>query len=225
MDLVKSQQMDPWNINISLLTKKYIEAVKAMQKHDFRLSGKVLLAAALLLKVKSNRLVGQDIEYLDSLFRSTEEDEDVLFEEDLLKEARQLTEEEKMELIPRTPQPRKRKVSIYDLVEALEKALEVKERQLVRRMPPTDLKVPEKGRDISAVIKEIFAKIKNFFTSTPSKKLYFNNLITDNASKQDKVFTFIPLLHLSNHRKIDLEQEQSFGPIEIRQANKENANA
>ena len=61
-DLVKSEQMNPWDIDVSLLANKYIKLVKKMQEHDFRMSGKILLAAAILLKIKSKRLVGQDIE-------------------------------------------------------------------------------------------------------------------------------------------------------------------
>ena len=29
-DLVKTEQMDPWDINITLLTKKYLDTVKRM---------------------------------------------------------------------------------------------------------------------------------------------------------------------------------------------------
>ena len=54
-ELVKTEQMDLWDINISLLTKKYIDTIKKLKKLDFRVSGKVLLAAAILLKIKSNR--------------------------------------------------------------------------------------------------------------------------------------------------------------------------
>ena len=54
MELVKSEEMNLWDLDISLLTKKYIDTIKELKKHDFRLSGKVLLAAALLLKIKSD---------------------------------------------------------------------------------------------------------------------------------------------------------------------------
>ena len=30
-DLVKSEQMDPWNVDISLLTQQYIKTIKKMQ--------------------------------------------------------------------------------------------------------------------------------------------------------------------------------------------------
>ena len=55
-DLVKTEQMNPWDIDISLLTKKYLEIIKRMKQLDLRVSGKVLLAADYLLKLKSVRL-------------------------------------------------------------------------------------------------------------------------------------------------------------------------
>jgi len=117
-ELVRSEQMDPWDIDISLLTRKYIDTIKKLKEMDFALSGKVLLAAAILLKVKSSRLVGEDLNQLDRLFAFNEEAEEELYEDAVEPGA---ISEEKPYLIPRTPQPRKRKVSIYDLVDALEK--------------------------------------------------------------------------------------------------------
>ena len=51
-ELVRTEKMDPWDIDVSHLTHKYIETVKNLKKADFRLSGKVLLAAAMFLKIK-----------------------------------------------------------------------------------------------------------------------------------------------------------------------------
>ena len=53
-DLVKAEGMDPWDIDISKLTRNFIDMIKTMKKMDLRVSGKVLLASALLLKFKSN---------------------------------------------------------------------------------------------------------------------------------------------------------------------------
>ncbi len=125
-DLVRTEQMDPWDVDISLLTKRYLEMIKKLKEMDFRVSGKVLLAAAILLKMKSNRLVG-DANQLEQMFAEPEAAE--LYDE-LEEEFQKLTRPETPVLIPRTPQPRKRKVSIYDLVGALNKALEVKQRRV-----------------------------------------------------------------------------------------------
>jgi segregation and condensation protein A len=216
-DLVKSEQMDPWDVNISTITQKYIGMLKTLKEHDFRVSGKVLLAAAILLKMKSHKLVGEDLNELDKLLMGVEEEmEELGFEES--GQTHKLDEIPK--LIPRTPQPRKRKVSIYDLVDALERALEVKKRRLFHSIPPMNLEAPRKKKDITVIIREVYLRIKSFFTGTTQEKLTFAKLLPSD-SKEDKVHTFIPLLHLAQQSKIDLAQDTPFGEIEVMLKKKE----
>ncbi len=216
-DLVKTEQMDPWDIDVSLLTKRYIGAIRQLKELDFRVSGKVLLAAAILLKIKSKRLVGEELMQLDRLIAGGEGDEDLLQEfEDLMENSEG---EEKPSLIPRIPQPRKRKVSIYDLVGALEKALEVKQRRVEHSIPPLNVEIPKKTRDITQVIREVYGNIKSFFFRNSQKKLMFSQLVPS-EKKEDKIFTFIPLLHLDHQRKVNIEQEEHFADIEITLNNK-----
>lgn len=209
--LVKSEQMDPWDIDVSILAQKYIDMLRSLKEHDFRVSGKVLLAAAILLKMKSHRLVGEDLTELDRLLIGVEEEmQELDFEEtgDIHKL------DEIPALIPRTPQPRKRKVSIFDLVKALERALEVKKRRLMHSIPPLNLEAPKKKKDITQIIREVYGKIKSFFISALKDKLTFSKLLPS-ESKEDKVYTFVPLLHLAQQNKIELMQEIPFGEIEI----------
>ena len=216
-ELVKTEQMDPWDIDISMLTKKYIEMIKSLKEHDFRISGKVLLAAAILLKIKSNKLVGEDLSELDRLLIGVEEEmEELGFEE--ASQVEKLTEIPA--LIPRTPQPRKRKVSIFDLVDALERALEVKKRRLLNSIPPMNVEAPKKKKDITQIIREVYGKIKLFFINTLKDKLTFSKLLPS-ESKEDKVYTFIPLLHLAQQSKIELVQDIPFGEIQILMKRKE----
>jgi len=78
IELVKSEQMDPWDVDISKLTQRYIETVKNMKEMNYFISGKVLLASALLLKIKSNRLVEEDLSNFDSfLFHQDNEFEEL----------------------------------------------------------------------------------------------------------------------------------------------------
>ena len=210
-DLVKTEQMDPWDIDVSILTQKYIDMLRTIKEHDFRVSGKVLLAAAILLKMKSNKLVGEDLSELDRLLIGVEEEmEELGFDE--------TASVEKLgkipTLIPRTPQPRKRKVSIFDLVEALERALEVKKRRLLHSIPPLNMEAPKKKKDITEIIREVYIKIRTFFVSTIKEKLTFAKLLPS-ESRDDKVHTFIPLLHLAQQNKIELIQETPFGEIQI----------
>ncbi len=214
-ELVRSEQMNPWDINLSLLSQKFIDMVREMKKMDFRISGKIVLAAAILLKIKSNRLVGEDLLNLDRLINQSDDEEaegllDELTDEfagerEVLKDA---------QLIPRTPQARKRKVSIYDLVDALQKAVEVKKRRVMRDIPAVEVKIPEKKIDVSEMIHGVYGKIRGFLSRHGNKKLTFSQLIPSD-SKEDKIFTFIPLLHLENQRKIDMKQYRHFGEIQI----------
>ncbi len=216
-ELVRSEEMDPWDINITLLTQKYMDMLRSLKEHDFRVSGKVLLAAAILLKLKSNKLVGDDLSELDRLLIGVEEEmEDLGFDEH--GEVQKLTEIPA--LIPRTPQPRKRKVSIFDLVEALERALEVKKRRLLNSIPPLNLEAPKKKKDITEIIREVYGRIRLFFVTALKEKLTFKKLLPS-ESREDKVHTFIPLLYLAQQSKIELVQETPFGEIEIMMKKKE----
>lgn len=218
-DLIRTEQMDPWDVDMGKLTARYMEVVHKLKEFDFKVSGKVLLAAALLLKIKSNKLLDEDISYLDSLIAQRDAmDEDAFYEElehAEFRDPNQISAEERRQLVPRTPQPRQRKVSVYDLVGALEKALEVKKRRIMKSLPDMDIQLPEKKRDITVMIKKTYKGILGRLTESKANHMAFSHLIPDGASKEDKIMTFIPLLHLTNDRKIDLHQPEHFGEIAI----------
>ena len=140
-----------------------------------------------------------------------EPDED-FFDENILA-TRDISEEEIKSLIPRLPQPRKRKVTIHDLMGALEKALEVKQRRVLKNTPEFNIEIPKKRPNVQLSIKNVYLQIRRFFVMG-NKDLTFTKLIPS-ETKEDKVFTFIPLLHLSNRRSIDMHQNKPFGEIEI----------
>jgi segregation and condensation protein A len=213
-DLVKTEKMDPWNIDISLLAKRYLETIKQLQKINFFISGRVILASAILLKIKSQKLLSEKIADFDAtLFYSPEE------EQEMIEQLEQIEEQEipKPRLTIKTPLARKRKVSLQDLIDALEKALEVdtrrkKRHQRYEKIPQT-IKIPERKIDLAQTIKQLYSKIKTFF-QTKKERLTFTKLIPS-EKKEDKIATFIPLLHLENQNKIIMHQDIPFGEINI----------
>ena len=74
--------------------------------------------------------------------------------------------EVKPKLTIKTPQARRRKVSLNDLVFALEKALQVDKRRRIRRLDAIKVEeamtIPERKIDITEKIREIYSKVKNF---------------------------------------------------------------
>ena len=220
VDLVRDEGMDPWDIDIGKLTERYWEVVSAFPKFDVKISGKVLLAAALLLRLKTTCLLEKDISELDALIASTQVPDELddfydQLEEQFISGAVPVGTSVP-ELIPKTPQPRKRKVSLDDLMSAFRKALEVRERRVLRQKEvPKVMNLPVKARDITLIIKSLYKQIL-VFIKREKRPLTFVELIPSEA-KNDKITTFIPLLHLATppHGKIDLRQKKPFGKIEI----------
>ena len=211
-ELVRTGQMDPWDIDISILSQRYLEALRQMQEANFFISGKIILAAAILLKIKSEKLLTEHIAGLDAQLFSTGEIEDIGFEENV--DRIKLLENPKLTI--KTPLARKKKVSLQDLMNALQKALNVDKRRTLRKLreieTTANLKIPEKKVDITILIRDLYIKIKELFAK--QQEITFSQLVSSDR-KEDKILTFIPLLHLDNQEKISLSQSEHFGEIKI----------
>ena len=213
-DLVKSEQMDPWDIDISSLGQKYRKRIDELQEHNFFVSGKIILACALLLRMKSHVFLTEHIPSFDNQLFPPEEEMFDGFSEDV-DEGKFYQQHNIPPLLVKTPQPRKKKISLNDLMKALEKALEVDTRRELRRKDEEVIRkavIPIIHVDITKLINDLYDKICIMFRT--KEQITFTKLV-DSDKREDKVQTFIPLLHLQKHDKIDLQQEVSFGEIYI----------
>jgi len=61
VNMAKTGKIDPWNINIVDITDKYLTQLFKTKAQNLRLTGRTLLFAAVLLKLKSNILNGIDV--------------------------------------------------------------------------------------------------------------------------------------------------------------------
>jgi len=223
IELIRTEKMDPWDINVSLLSKMYIKTLKKLKEMNLRLSGKVLLAAALLLRIKSTRLVGEDMMEFDRLLASGDNPDQLYGEENFVEGQLNnvgMTMGKDVRLIPKTPQPRQRKVSVYDLIDALAVALNVRRRRILNQIQTKTLDMPEKKYDISKLMDNLYDDVVECLMKETSQRIAFSELVPG-ESKMDKVLTFIPLLHLTNARKVDLEQKDHFEEIYVTLAKQE----
>lgn len=219
-DLVRNENMNPWDVDISMLAEKFLYMLKQLKQMDFRIGGKVILASSLLLKLKSDRLVGEDMQNFEQLLVEQTIDDD--FSDDPFEfEQANLNAfmNDQKRLVPRTPQPRERKVSVFDLVDALEKALDndyVRQKNKILRGVEVveENEVPKNFFELGKAMEILHNKIAKMFT-TPTTKIMFDELLTSN-DKQTKVYTFMPLLHLENQRMVELMQKEHFGEIQIK---------
>ncbi|MBS3155926.1 segregation/condensation protein A [Candidatus Woesearchaeota archaeon] len=214
MDLIKSEEMDPWDIDVSLLARKYLDSIKEMQKFNFFVSGKMILASALLLRIKSDKFMDEDIAHFDNLMYPPEELDPMEMEAYLDAPAPQ---REKVKLTIKTPQARKRRVTLSDLMGALQKALEVNQRKVSKKeySLSIDMEIPVKEIDITALIKDVYSRVVGHFETNEKGELTFSMLVKSDR-KEDKILTILPLLHLDNDGKVELNQVEHFGDIYIK---------
>jgi len=200
-DIVQSEGMDPWNIEIVTITNKYMETLNKLKEFDIRVSGKFLLAAAILLKMKSDYLIPQMIPVDEETVQIDEFSYD----------------DSGYELEPHIPVPKSRKITVDELLDSLRKALVVKQRRTVRHSErEVDMKVRLKQIDLGDRIRGLYSRIVDFFKKLSTKEITFSQLIPS-RQKKDMIWTFIPLVHLANKGKVSLRQEKSFGEINVGQ--------
>jgi segregation and condensation protein A len=212
-DLINTEQLDPWDINIVILTDKYLEKIMNLEETDFFVSSKVLLAASLLLRIKSEILLNKYIKSID----------EILFGASVKKRyetERIELDEEIPSLSPRSPIPRFRKVTLQELIESLNKAIKTENRRIGKEIINTSalrevgISLPKRQISIKDKIRTIYTNILSHFeTKQESKRVSFTELIGED--REERIISFGPLLHLENQSKVWLAQENHFEEIYV----------
>ncbi len=210
-DLIKTEQLDPWDIDLATLAEKYVQTIQQLEEADFFVSSKILLACSLLLRLKSEILINSYIQDLnDALYGKKDEKRYEI-------ERIEIDENDLPILSPRTPMARHKKVTLQELMKALDHAIntesrrirkEIKGRQakkaMLTVMPSTNF-IPLKTR-----IKSIFGILKTHLDNNDHMK--FHHMA---SSKEEQLASFVPVLHLANNGKIFLRQPEHFEHIHM----------
>ena len=212
-DLINTEQLDPWNIDITILTDKYITKIQEFEETDFFVSSKILLAAAFLLRIKSEILLNKYIKSIDEILFGKKEKKKYVLERIELNE-------DVPELIPKSPLPRFKKVTLKELIESLNKAITTENRRIKKEiinknaLRETSFSLPKKKSNIKNKIREIYRNLfEHFEQNKGKKKISFTEFIGKN--KEERIISFSQLLHLEDQKKVWLEQESHFKEIHI----------
>jgi len=212
-DLINTEQLDPWNINIIILTDRYLIKIQELEEADFFVSSKVLLAASLLLRIKSEILLDKYIKSIDEILFGKKDSKKYISERIELDEEIPL-------LIPKSPMPRFRKVTLKELIESLNKAIGTENRRIKKEiinknaLMESSFSLPKRKFNIKSKIKELYSRLFiHFNKNNDKKKISFTEFVGN--SKEEKIISFSPLLHLESQKKVWLEQEAHFEEIYI----------
>jgi segregation and condensation protein A len=211
-DLINTEQLDPWDIDIIILSDKYLEKISKIEEADFFVSSKVLLAASLLLRIKSEILLNQYIKSIDEILFGKKEQPKYSLE-------RMELDENIPELIPKSPMPRFRKVTLKELMESLNKAIITENRRIKKEiiskntLRESSFSLPKRKFSIKDKIIEVFRNLTDKFRETKKDRLTYEEFVSKN--KEEKIISFLPMLYLEDQKKIWLEQKAPFDDIYI----------
>ena len=213
-DLIKTEQLDPWDIDVGVLAEKYILVIQQMEDANFYISSKVLFACSLLLRLKSEILSNRYMQEIDEAIYGKQDEKKYLLERITL------DDDEIPILVPKTPMPRFKRVTLQELMGALHKAIETENRRIRKDIKqrqaeksalvvlPNANRIPLKDR-----ISLVHEKIKNHLSNPNIEHMKFSELA---PTKEEKLSSFLPILQLSNHEKLYLKQPKQFEEIFMR---------
>lgn len=198
-----TKDMDAWNIDILKLSERFTQHIEQMRGIDLKVPARVLLAAAIIYRLKSETLYSQEDDEVSSETEGALDDLNL----DWQMEGGNIVLPPIQLPLRRTP---KRNVTLDELVGALEKAMVIKTRRESREFFAIELA----GEDITVRIEDLYARINKILEGQES--IVFSTLLpTEKITKDDIIKTFASLLHLSNQERVNLEQPELFGEIKI----------
>ena len=222
VELAEKNEIDPWDIDIIEITDKYLAALNQTPRENLLNAGRAIFFASVLLRLKSDILLNISNETLISS-RETEN----LFPEDelLLEDGRVHLDLARLEsyLIRSSlsKQQRKRKISLGDLITALQQAEEEEDRRALRAKlradrvftiaaidGPEDMFEIAQDDDVEEVVEKVEAIIQEHLTTEKPITLSFLSEILNNKTKP-----FLALLFLAHVQKVVLEQKEMYGEI------------
>jgi segregation and condensation protein A len=209
VELVESNQLDPWDIDLAKMVDSYMSILKEMRVLDLHVPANMMLAASILLRMKSETI---------GIFTEPE----LAVEEQELQQDR--ISPEIPALIPRIRMQPGRKVTLSELMSALDEAIKVSgkhEAVMRERYQPLLERLTISKDDIDEKIDAAFGMVKK---NADSEGVTTFARIANGFSTSESMLLdlFVPLLFLANMNRIMLVQEEFFDEIFIRLAGEMN---
>ncbi len=220
--LIKKEEVDIYEVNLTQLATQFIEYIEVMRLLDLDIAGEFLVMASTLMYIKSRELLPVDQQVTPE---GEEEGDDPrwelirqLVEYKKFKDAAaqlQSLEARQESVYPRLPVkpefeeesvPLRGQASLFDLINAVSSILKrVTERADLRDIFEDKWSVSEKIESIRDRI-------------TRNGRIRFSSLFADATSRTEVVVTFLAMLELIRLKVILALQDSPFGEIEISEA-------
>ena len=221
--LIDKNKMDIYDINLSEITDQYIEYLKKQEELNLEIASEFLVMASTLLYLKSKKLLPKQ-----------EDEEEELTEEELI---RRIIEYKKFKEISKKLKENYLEYSnrYYKLQEEIKLPKQKLEKEYEKNTIPdiysnlvkrNEEKVNQNAKNIEKIAitdnYTVASKVKEMYkVLIKQKRFIFNKLFSINKrNKQEVVTAFSGLLELSRKNKVETDQKELFGDIEVEKAKK-----
>ena len=230
VNLAKHGKIDPWNIDIVDVTDKYLTHLFKSKAQNLRLTGRTLLFAAMLLKLKSNVLEGIDIndfevQHEDELSYLSDEGELDYTQDDYIPTNNVISIDEVLQRRTSVRLNHSRVVTLHDLIRQLEFYEKLDKKQSLKNS--LDRAARRRNNGISKLttedifnlphdeyITEGVARLKDNLEEILNRqdKIELNELT---LLGMDRISAYISLLFLTVDSNYDLEQDEFYSDLYV----------
>jgi len=219
LHLIKESNIDIYEIEISLITKQYLNYINKMEELNIDVAASYLVMAAELMEIKSKSLLPKREEE-----ETMEENDEEVSRENLINKLveyqkyKEMTgtfkqlESSRKDIFIKAPEKRSNYLgtivndndtSVDDLVEAFKKFLERKDRE-----KPITTKITSKEYSV----KERKYQIKNILRER--QKVTFTELFEENNLAYI-IVTFLSILEMTKEKEVVIKQDKNFSDISV----------
>lgn len=227
VDMARQGDLDPWDIDLEKVTSKFLFAISENPTECLKEAGRAIFYASVLLRMKSDILLAQSNDAL-SIGLHKELDDDFLLDEELNSHnVKQITFTDLEAAIRRKyiqKAKRFRKLTLQDLIAALQEAKEEEENRIHKKeMRLIDdeyfIIAPELGddmlelthaEDLESVIRKLQIILPEYLVD--DQGLEFQDIIKIVGCWSN---AFLAVLFLAHEHIIEFKQEDFYGPLWI----------
>lgn len=230
VQMAKQGKIDPWNIDIADIADKYMLHIAESKSNNLRVTGRALFFLAVLLKLKSNVLVGIDpMQFeIQEEFNPEYDDDDSRFNEDLYYQDfpdNVIPLEDIIQRRTSVKLNRNRIVTLKDLIRQLEFYEQIEKKQQIqsqieraqqrrvrsyKNMSADDIINMAHEEYIESSIKILHENLVKIFEK--EEKVELNTLTLLGL---DKISAYMALLFLTVDSEFDLEQDEFYSDLYV----------
>jgi segregation and condensation protein A len=218
LHLIKTNEVNIYDIPIALITQQYLATIEVMQELNLDVAGEFLVMAATLIHIKSKMLLprpetaagveGDEADPRDALVRRLLEHQkfkaaaELLHEREQVRSAQWLRPDERVAAIAGDEYEPELEVDLFGLLSAFQAVIQRAKQRPKVLLPPEQIPVEVR-------IEQLLTRLSE------TEACGFEDLFADVDHKGGLIVTFLALLEMIRLKLVRVFQAGSFGPIRV----------